>query len=120
MTAEFEAVEVGAISDLDDPGCREFMIGEGVWPFRGFVVRRGNDIFAYQNVCVHAGHPLNWTPNNFFSKDRLNIVCASHGAVFDIQTGNCVAGPGSGRALHKVEVEVRDGIIWVNGPTRRV
>ena len=109
-------VEVGRLDELEDPGCREFSIGEGDWPFRGFVVRQGDAIFAYQNFCMHAGHPLNWSPNKFLTKDKQAIICASHGATFDIQTGNCIAGPASGRALRQVVAEVREGVVYVTGP----
>ncbi len=109
-------VEVGPIDDLEDPGCREFSIGEGDWPFRGFVVRRGEDVFAYQNFCVHVGHPLNWSPNKFLTKDKSAIICASHGATYEIETGNCFAGPGSGKTLRKLSVSVRQGVVYVVGP----
>ncbi len=110
-------IAVGQLEELDDPGCREFKIGDGEWPFRGFVVRKGSDVFAYQNVCVHAGHPLNWSPGRFLTKDRTAIICASHGATYNIETGECFAGPGSGGVLRKVDVTIRDGIIFVSGPT---
>ena len=29
-------ITVGKLSEIEDPGCREFSIGEGDWPFRGF------------------------------------------------------------------------------------
>ena len=109
-------VQVGSLQEIEDPGCREFSIGEGDWPFRGFVVRQGDDVFAYQNFCVHVGHPLNWSPNKFLTKDRTAIICASHGATYEIETGHCFAGPGSGKALRKVEVAVREGIVYVTGP----
>ena len=109
-------VEVGRLDDLEDPGCREFSIGDGDWPFRGFAVRRGGDVFAYQNVCVHVGHPLNWSPNRFLTKDKSAIMCASHGATYTIESGECFAGPGTGRALRKVDVSVRDGVIYASGP----
>ena len=112
-------VEVGRLDELEDPGCREFSIGEGDWPFRGFVVRKGEEVFAYQNFCMHAGHPLNWSPNKFLTKDKSAIICASHGATFDIQTGNCIAGPASGRALRQVVAEVREGVVYVTGPDGR-
>ncbi len=108
-------VEVGPIDELEDPGCREFSIGEGDWPFRGFVVRRGEDVFAYQNFCVHVGHPLNWSPNKFLTKDKSAIICASHGATYEIETGNCFAGPGSGKTLRKLPVSVREGMVYVVG-----
>ena len=119
MTDEQFEVEVGPLAALDDPGCREFTIGSGDWPFHGFVVRQGDSVYAYQNVCGHAGHPLNWSPNNFLNKDKTAIVCASHGAIYAIETGACVAGPGSGRALQRVDAVVRDGVVFVSGPDKR-
>lgn len=112
-------VSVGRLDELDDPGCREFTIGEGDWPFCGFVVRQGETVFAYQNVCVHAGHALNWSPDNFLSKDRSLIVCSSHGATYEIRSGECVGGPGTGKVLRRVRVEVRSGEIFVSGPEQR-
>ena len=109
-------IEVGRIDELDDPGCREFTIGSGDWPFRGFVVRRGDAVFAYQNFCAHAGHPLNWKPDNFLTKDGSAIICSSHGAMYDIGSGLCFAGPCRGKALRNVSVAIRDGVIYVTGP----
>jgi len=110
-------VAVGRLADIDDPGCREFVIGEGDWPFRGFVVRQGGEVFAYQNFCMHAGHPLNWKPDAFLTKDKSALICASHGAMYDIRSGACFAGPCRGKALRRVETEIRDGVVWVAGPT---
>ncbi len=109
-------VVVGRLDELDDPGCREFQIGDGDWPLRGFVVRKGDAVFAYQNVCVHVGHPLNWSPDRFLTKDKSALICASHGAMYEIESGDCIAGPGKGRTLQVVDVEVRDGLIYVSGP----
>jgi nitrite reductase/ring-hydroxylating ferredoxin subunit len=116
MTSLREVV-VGRLDELGDPGCREFAIGEGDWPFRGFVVRQGDEIHAYENVCAHVGHPLNWMPDDFLSKDRESIQCASHGALYEIDTGLCFRGPCAGRSLRRVDVSVRDGVIYATGPT---
>ena len=116
MTQRVE-VAVGALAEMDDPGCREFMIGDGDWPLRGFVVRQGVDIFAYENVCRHVGHQLNWKPDEFLTKDRSAIMCASHGALYDIRSGECLGGPCPGKSLKGVDVEVRDGVVYVTGPT---
>ena len=115
--SSIEEVIVGALDELDDPGCREFRIGEGDWPFKGFVVRRGEEVFAYQNHCMHVGHPLNWRPNEFLNQDGSLIVCASHGALYEIDSGICVSGPCPGKTLRPIEVEVRSGNIVVRGPT---
>lgn len=109
-------VFVGRLEEIEDPGCREFHIGEGDWPFRGFVVRQGDKVYAYQNFCVHVGHPLNWRPDSFLTKDKDAIICASHGAMYRIDTGVCAGGPCKGRELRKVAVEVREGAVFVTGP----
>ena len=111
-----QEIVVGQLDELDDPGCREFTIGDGNWPFRGFVVRKGGEVYAYQNSCVHVGHPLNWSPNRFLTKDGNALICASHGATYEVETGYCFAGPGSGRTLRRVDVVVRDGVVYVTGP----
>lgn len=113
--ADVLEVVVGRIDELDDPGCREFSIGDGDWPLRGFVVRQGDDVFAYQNVCMHVGHPLNWKPDSFLTKDGSQIICASHGALYDIKNGECVAGPCPGKLLRKVELDITDGVIVARG-----
>ena len=112
-------VVVCALDELDDPGCREFRIGEGEWPFRGFVVRRGDAVYAYQNFCMHAGHPLNWNRDRFLTGDGRQIICASHGAIYEIDSGECVAGPCPGRKLRPVDIEIRDGEVVVRGPSGR-
>lgn len=110
-------IEVCALGELGDPGCREFRIGDGDWPFRGFVVRKGDAVYAYQNFCVHVGHPLNWIPDGFLNRDESAILCASHGAQYEIETGLCFAGPCVGKSLRPVDCEVRDGVVYVTGPT---
>jgi nitrite reductase/ring-hydroxylating ferredoxin subunit len=110
-------VAVCLLDEIDDPGCKEFSIGDGDWPFRGFVVRTGDALFAYQNYCMHVGHPLNWQPDRFLTQDGSRIICASHGAVYEIDSGVCVAGPCPGKMLRAVAVENRDGVVVVRGPT---
>ncbi len=116
MTQIVEVV-VGALAEIDDPGCREFRIGEGDWPLRGFVVRQGEDIYAYENVCMHVGHALNWQPDRFLTKDKSAIICASHGATYKIESGLCIAGPCPGKKLRSLEACVRDGKVYVTEPS---
>jgi len=113
---ETHRVTVGRLDELDDPGCREFQIGDGDWPFRGFVVRQGDTVYAYQNYCMHVGHPLNFKPDSFLTRDSSKIICASHGALYEIESGLCVAGPCPGKSLRRVSVDVIDGLIVAEGP----
>jgi naringenin degradation protein FdeD len=101
------------LSELDAHGARAFTIGAGDWPLRGLVVRAGSQVRAYVNRCPHAGHPLNLLPDRFFTPDGALILCSSHGALFEKQTGYCVAGPCAGRSLTPVPVETRWGFVML-------
>jgi nitrite reductase/ring-hydroxylating ferredoxin subunit len=101
------------LDDIPDPGCRMFDFGAGGWPAEGFVVRRGDSVYGYVNVCPHAGHALNWKPDAFLTRDGNLIMCSAHGAVFEIETGLCVAGPCPGQSLRRLTVRVADGRVWV-------
>ncbi|MCW8126965.1 Rieske (2Fe-2S) protein [Microbulbifer halophilus] len=70
-----------------------------------FAVMKGGDIYAYKNVCPHQGIGLDWQENQFLDPDGALIQCASHGALFEIETGECIAGPCTGEALTPLPVE---------------
>lgn len=73
--------------------------------------RDGDRVRAWLNICPHAGRRLDWAPGKFLqSKDGL-LVCAAHGASFELREGGCVAGPCRGDALRKVAVTVLDGSV---------
>ena len=67
------------------------------------------DVRAWLNVCPHAGRRLDWAPGKFLRAKDGTLVCAAHGASFELVNGVCVAGPCRGEALRAVAVEVRDG-----------
>jgi nitrite reductase/ring-hydroxylating ferredoxin subunit len=98
-----------AVDDLAETPCRGFRVGEGPWPLSGFVVRKGNAIRAYQNRCPHAGHPLDLKPGQFLTPDHSLLVCSSHGALFEIDTGYCVDGPCAGESLLSIPIELVGG-----------
>jgi len=105
------------LDELDDPGAKGFYVGDGEWPFRGFVIRKGAEIFAYANICPHRRHPLDMLPDAFLVDDGRMIRCASHGALFSPETGMCLTGPCSGRSLMKLEARIdADHIVRIQAP----
>jgi len=106
-------VVVCRLEELADRDARGFGFREDTDGDDGFVVRSGDAVYAYRNVCPHAGNPLNWRPHAFLSKKRDLILCAVHGAVFDIETGQCVGGPCPGRALVSMRAAVEAGDVAV-------
>lgn len=75
------------------------------------VHRDGQQVRAWLNVCPHAGRRLDWAPGKFLKSREGHLVCAAHGASFELMKGDCVAGPCRGDALRVVVVEVREGQI---------
>ena len=65
-----------------------------------FVVRSGDSLCAWRNVCPHwEGTSMAWRKDEYLSADRRHIVCAAHGAQFDIFSGVCTLGPCLGESL---------------------
>ncbi len=82
-------------------------------PLDLFLIRTPSRILAYRNHCPHLGIPLNWQPDTFLSADNAYIQCATHGALFNIDNGACIAGPCSGQALSPLPIMIRDDAIWL-------
>ncbi len=105
------------LADLADPGTQGFLVGDGEWPFRGFVVRQGDAVYAYANICPHLRHPLDFPPDRFLTPNGDMLRCSSHGALFTPATGDCVFGPCLGRSLMALELRVVEDEIWVKAPS---
>ena len=76
-------------------------------------LRSGRHVQGYVNYCPHAGHPLNLRPHQFLTHDGSLILCSSHGALFEKQTGYCVAGPCAGKTLRPVPLKVESGFVML-------
>ena len=101
------------LDQLADPGSRAFQIGSGDWPFEGFIVRQGSDVYAYENVCPHRNFPLNWQGDRFLDRTGSQIICSAHGARFELDTGACFFGPCVGRSLRALAARVENGQVIV-------
>jgi nitrite reductase/ring-hydroxylating ferredoxin subunit len=78
-----------------------------------FVVNFRGRFFAYVNRCRHVPISLDWVDNQFFTADGNFLQCATHGAKYLPDTGECVAGPPCGKFLHQLPVLVSDGVVYV-------
>jgi nitrite reductase/ring-hydroxylating ferredoxin subunit len=61
------------------------------------------------------GLPLAEELDRYLTDDATLIACSWHGALFEPDTGRCVAGPCRGSRLTEWPAHVRDGFI-VTGP----
>ena len=100
------------LDDIPDGDAREFEVdGEAV-----VAVRQGQRVRLYRNRCPHLGIELNFQPDVFLDRDGEFIQCANHGALFEIATGHCIAGPCAGDHLEALEAVVRDGEVHTIRP----
>jgi nitrite reductase/ring-hydroxylating ferredoxin subunit len=69
------------------------------------LLRQGERIQAWLNVCPHAGRRLDYAPGKFLMHQG-HLVCAAHGASFELERGECVGGTCRGASLVSVAVAV--------------
>ncbi len=81
-------------------------------PMPAFAIRFGGVVRAYINECRHQCTELDWNPGEFFDAERLYLVCATHGALYQPDSGLCVDGPCRGARLATIAVRERDGAIY--------
>lgn len=79
----------------------------------GFVVRYNGELQAYVNRCAHLPVELDWNEGDFFNTSRDYLICATHGAHYQPETGECVMGPCKGSGLQKIVVLECDGNVLI-------
>ncbi len=78
---------------------------------RAFAIRYQGLPQAYLNRCTHVAMELDWQPNRVFDDTGQWLLCASHGAAYRPDTGQCAGGPCRG-ALVKITLSERDGVVF--------
>ncbi|KPW20406.1 Rieske 2Fe-2S family protein [Pseudomonas cannabina pv. alisalensis] len=99
-------------SQLPEAQSRGFAVGEHAL----LAVRRQGEVFVYRNRCPHRGIRLEWQADQFLDSSASLIQCATHGALFLIENGECVAGPCEGQSLTAISCREDDQGIWVELP----
>lgn len=83
---------------------------------RAFAIRYEGQVHGYLNRCAHVAMELDWQPDRFFDDTGRWLLCSTHGAVYQPDTGACVGGPCRG-GLVKIAVTERDGAVrWHTDP----
>ena len=101
------------LDDIPDRGSNGFYTDGADRRLLYMAIRRGNEVFVYENRCPHTGLPLDFQPGRFLTTDGALIQCSNHGAQFRIKDGFCVFGPCEGDSLKAVKTEIRDGRVFV-------
>ena len=101
-----QGTDLCALEDIPAIGGKGFVFGEGMERFPMFVIRRNDEVKGYVNECPHVGGTLEWVTDQFLDLEKTHILCATHGAMFRIDTGLGVSPPCPGALLTPIAVEV--------------
>lgn len=105
VSGEASVVRLCALDELTDGGVRRFEVGDRALA----VVRIGNDVYAIEDRCSHRDVPLS---DGEVEADDCQLVCALHGAAFDLETGEAATLPAT-RPVPVYEIRVADGDVTV-------
>ena len=78
---------------------------------RAFAIRHQGLPQAYLNRCTHVAMELDWQPNRVFDDTGQWLLCASHGAAYRPDTGQCAGGPCRG-GLVKIALSEQEGVVF--------
>lgn len=84
---------------------------------RAFAIRFEGLVYAYLNECTHVPMEMDYQPNQLFDSTGQWLLCATHGATYAPDTGQCMGGPCRG-ALVKVGLQERDGLVYWHTSTQ--
>ena len=90
------------LDDLPDPGALASAREGGAV----VLIRRGETVTAFSNLCPHAGLPLCLPDGRGLLHKGEALVCPVHGASFDVASGDCIGGPAAGDHLTAIPVEI--------------
>lgn len=78
-----------------------------------FAIRYQGQVKVYKNVCGHIAVNLDFVKGQFFDESGEFLVCSTHGALYQANTGKCMGGPCYGVGLEPIESEEKEGILYI-------
>lgn len=125
MTAPATAGRVLCRSaDLAEGQARGFALHDG-GETKVIALRRGGRVLGWLDLCPHyaGGTPMAWRRDAYLNADGSRLVCFSHNALFDPETGECTDGPCLGKRLRRIPLVEEAGAVrlarrYAQGPRR--
>ena len=103
---------IAQLDDLPGHGGKDVLFGQDQHRINIFIQRWQGDVYVYENRCPHAHTPLNMMNDRFLNLNKSALICRTHGALFNVQSGECTGGPCKGQYLREVAFEVKDGAVY--------
>ena len=102
--AASQSVRVAGAGKLQHGQSLRFPFERGPTTLEGFVLRWGEELYAFANSCPHWSVDLDYGMGDFYDAELDRIVCKNHGALFHPQTGFCEWGPCTGHSLERFDL----------------
>ena len=109
---------VAQVGELAPGQTKKFLIDCGGEEVEAFLLNYAGELHAYVNRCRHVPMGLDWVENQFFTEDGRFVQCATHGAYYRPETGECIAGPPCGRSLFRVALRIENDAVIAECPAR--
>lgn len=111
MTADVALVALCNSGELVDGGMAvPFDVVYAGQTCRAFAIRYQGKPHAFLNRCTHVAMEMDWQPNRFFDDTGRWLLCGTHGAAYEPDTGACAGGPCRG-ALVRIALSESDGVV---------
>ena len=107
-------INVAKLSNIEEGSATNIVI-ELADGYRHLILtRKADEVNVFLNSCPHTGVRLDWKVGVFLTVDKAHLQCSTHGALFELDSGFCVAGPCINQCLVKLQTKVYDQAIYVN------
>lgn len=110
------AISIARLGEIPEGKSKKFSLAVGGREVECFLVHWKGAHHAYVNRCRHVSLSLDWVENRFFDEEGRFLLCATHGALFEPDSGECVLGPPAGKRLIVVPLEIRGDEIYAGIP----
>lgn len=111
-----ETATVARVGELAPGQTKKFLLRIGGCEEECFVVNHHGTLYAYVNRCCHVPMTMDWIENRFLTEDKQFILCATHGACYLPDTGECVSGPPCGKSLIRVPLAIAGDVVVAEWP----
>ena len=106
-------IKLCKLEDIPDGDGRGFNVEGPNLAQRLIIVRQGDGVLGYVDVCPHTGSRLDPGRNTFMDDSGEHIRCSIHGALFRIHNGECIDGPCFGDKLTPAPVSLQNGDVYL-------
>lgn len=108
---------VARVGELTPGAVKKFRLICQRYRIDAFLINHRGEFHAYINRCRHMTTPLDFVRYQFFTEDGKHLVCMTHGALYEPDSGLCLEGPCKGLSLYRLPVKVDEDEVLVGCPS---